>query len=122
MSVPAHSSLMIPAAARLDERLSRVVVQAPRVPVVHNAHVQTEREPAAIRAALVRQIASPVRWVDCVQKMEREGARLFVECGPGKVLTGLNKRVVTESTCLAVYDPKSLEEALGRVRDAGLAA
>lgn len=122
MSVPAHSSLMAPAAARLAERLNGVAMQTPQVPVVHNAHVQTEREPAAIREALVRQVASPVRWADCVQKMEREGARLFVECGPGKVLTGLNKRVAAEATCIPVYDPKSLEEAMTRVREAGVAA
>lgn len=64
MSVPAHSSLMAPAAARLAERLNGVAMQTPQVPVVHNAHVQTEREPAAIREALVRQVASPVRWAD----------------------------------------------------------
>lgn len=122
MSVPAHSSLMAPAAARLAERLAGVALQPPRVPVVHNAHVQTEREPSAIREALVRQIASPVRWVDCVQKMERKGARVFVECGPGKVLTGLNKRVAAGATCLSLHDPKSLEEALARARESGVAA
>lgn len=122
MSVPAHSSLMAPASARLAERLEAVAMKAPKVPVVHNAHVQTEQDPAAIRQALVRQVASPVRWVDCVQKMEREGARILVECGPGKVLTGLNKRVAAQATCISVYDPKSLEEALTRVREAGVAA
>ncbi|BAU48433.1 malonyl CoA-ACP transacylase [Sulfurifustis variabilis] len=122
MSVPAHSSLMAPAASRLAERLSGVAVHAPRVSVVHNVHAQTEREPAAIREALVRQVASPVRWVDCVQKMEREGVRLFVECGPGKVLAGLVKRVAAEAACIPVYDPKSLEEALARTRETGVDA
>lgn len=121
MSIPAHSSLMAPAAARLAERIKSVPIAVPQVAVIHNAHLQVEREPEAIRQALVRQIASPVRWADTVRKMAAAGARTFIECGPGKVLTGLNKRIATEAACLAVYDPKSLDEALAHVSSARVA-
>lgn len=114
MSVPAHSSLMAPAAARLAERLASVTLRAPAVPVIHNAHLQTATEPEAMREALVRQVASPVRWVDTIERMARAGARVFIECGPGKVLTGLNKRIARDAVCLAVQDPASLEEALAQ--------
>lgn len=114
MSVPAHSSLMAPAAARLEQRLASVALRAPAVPVIHNAHLQTAPTPEAIREALVRQVASPVRWVDTIERMAQEGARVFIECGPGKVLTGLNKRIAREAVCLAVQDPASLDEALAQ--------
>lgn len=112
MSVPAHSSLMAPAAARLAERLEAVDLRAPGIPIIHNTHVTTASDPAAIRDALVRQIASPVRWVETIEKMARQGARTFIECGPGRVLTGLNKRIARDSECRAVYDPETLREAL----------
>lgn len=114
MSVPAHSSLMRPAAERLEQRLASVALRAPAIAIVHNAHLQTARIPEAIREALVRQVASPVRWVDTIGQMAGAGARVFIECGPGKVLTGLNKRIVREAACLAVHDPESLAEALAQ--------
>lgn len=110
MSVPAHSSLMAPAAARLAERLKAVTLRAPQIPVLHNAHGGTASDPEAIRAALARQVAAPVRWVDTIEKMAGEGVRRVVECGPGKVLTGLNKRIVRDLECCAIDDPRSLSE------------
>jgi [acyl-carrier-protein] S-malonyltransferase len=116
VSVPSHCALMKPAAARMAERLKAVNIRAPTIPVLHNVHVRSESDPDAIRDALVRQIASPVRWVETVEKIGREGARAFVECGPGKVLAGLIKRISAEAACYSVNDPQSLTEALTSVR------
>jgi [acyl-carrier-protein] S-malonyltransferase len=110
LSVPAHSSLMAPAATRLAERLQRVTLRIPRIPVVHNATADSASTPEGIRELLVRQIASPVRWVETIQRMAADGADAFIECGPGKVLTGLNKRIVTGRDCLAINDSRSLNE------------
>ena len=115
MSVPAHSRLMHPAAVRMAERIKNVDVRPPRVPVIHNVNLQAESDPQAIRNALVRQIESPVRWVETIQKMVAEGVDRLVECGPGKVLTGLNKRIVTTAETLPVFDPATLRDALTRI-------
>jgi len=115
MSVPAHSRLMHPAALQMAERLKTAEIRSPRIPVIHNAHLQTESDPQAIRNALVRQIESPVRWVDTIQKMAAGGVTRIVECGPGKVLTGLNKRIVKEIETLPVFDPATLREALAKL-------
>lgn len=115
MSVPAHSRLMHPAAQRMAERIKTVNVRSPRVPVIHNVHLRAESDPEAIRNALVRQIESPVRWVELIQKMAADGVDRMVECGPGKVLTGLNKRIVKTFETLPVYDPATLKEALSVV-------
>ena len=112
MSVPAHSRLMIPAAERMAERLKHVEIRRPVLPVIHNSHVKSESDPAAIRKELVRQIKSPVRWVEIIQKMQADGVNRLVECGPGKVLTGLNKRIACSTETLPVFDPTSHQEAL----------
>ncbi len=112
VSVPSHCSLMHPAALRMAERLAQVDFRAPRIPVIHNAHVQGETDPQAIRAALVRQIEAPVRWVETIQKIAADGVHKLVECGPGKVLTGLNKRIDKTTQTLPVFDPESLAQAL----------
>lgn len=114
MSVPAHSRLMHPAAERLAERLQQVPLRAPEIPVIHNVHVQIESDPAAIRKALVRQIESPVRWVETVEKMAAAGVTRIVECGPGKVLTGLNKRIV-KTEAVALHDADSLRAILAQL-------
>jgi [acyl-carrier-protein] S-malonyltransferase len=114
VSIPAHSSLMAPAATRLAERLRAVSLRVPRIPVIHNAHVRTAADPDAIREALIRQLASPVRWVETIEKMVSDGVRTLIECGPGKVLTGLNKRIARDAECLAINDPPTLHEALRR--------
>jgi [acyl-carrier-protein] S-malonyltransferase len=119
MSVPAHSSLMKPAAVHLAERLSKMSIRSPEIPVIHNAHLQTVADPAAIREALVRQLASPVRWVETVQKMSAQGVKVFIECGPGKVLTGLNRRIERAAKCLAINDAATLDEALSYVAQQG---
>ena len=115
MSVPAHSRLMRPAAQRMAERIKTVNVRSPRVPVIHNVHLRAESDPEAIRNALVRQIESPVRWVELIQKMAADGVDRMIECGPGKVLAGLNKRIVKTFETLPVYDPATLKAALSVV-------
>ena len=119
MSVPAHSRLMHPAALRMAERIKAVNVRSPRVPVIHNVHLRAESDPEAIRNALVRQIESPVRWVELIQKMAADGVDRMIECGPGKVLVGINKRIVKTFETLPVYDPVTLREALSAVGKTG---
>lgn len=115
VSVPSHCCLMRPAAAQMAKRLAEIDVRAPKVPVVHNAQLRSETTPDGIRQALVRQIESPVRWVETVRKLIADGANRIVECGPGKVLAGLNKRIDKQVRTLAVYDPASLRAALAAV-------
>lgn len=112
VSVPVHCTLMHPAAERLAERLRSIAVHTPRIVVLHNAHLRSETDPDGIRAALVRQIESPVPWVAMIRKIAAGGVDTFVECGPGKVLSGLNKRILESATALAVHSPESLRAAL----------
>mgnify|MGYP001561632575 FL=1 len=111
VSVPSHCALMHPAAERMRERLKLTKIETPRIPVLHNAHVRAESSADAIRNALVRQVESPVRWVETIQKMAADGVDKLVECGPGKVLVGLNKRISKETQTLSVYDPETLRQA-----------
>ena len=112
VSVPSHCSLMGPAVERLARYLHDVEIKPPQIPVFSNVDVDLCETPAAIRDALVRQLVSPVRWVEIIQAMARNGVRSIVECGPGKVLAGLNKRIDREMAALPVHDPVSLNEAL----------
>jgi [acyl-carrier-protein] S-malonyltransferase len=112
VSVPSHCALMKPASTRLAERLEAIRIEAPSVPVLHNVDVAATTEPAAIRDRLVRQLYSPVRWVETVQTMAAQGVTTVVECGPGRVLAGLNRRVDKNLSTPAVYDPASLAQAL----------
>jgi [acyl-carrier-protein] S-malonyltransferase len=118
VSAPFHSSLMQPAAEKLKEYLKNVVFSVPSIPVVNNVDVKTETDPGQIKNALVRQAASPVRWVEIVQAMARQGVTHIVECGPGKVLAGLVKRIDPGMTGIAATDRASLESALATVRGA----
>jgi len=93
VSAPFHTALMKPAGERLEAVLGEIPVSAPEIPVIHNVHAAAETDPARIRSLLVEQIYSPVRWTACVQAMLGAGANRFVECGPGKVLSGLNRRI-----------------------------
>ncbi|MBB6521962.1 ACP S-malonyltransferase [Pseudoteredinibacter isoporae] len=93
VSAPFHTELMKPAADRLAEQIEATPFQAPATPVVHNVHAQTETDPAKIKALMIEQIYSPVLWVDCVKAMKEVGIEQAVECGPGKVLAGLVKRI-----------------------------
>ena len=114
VSVPSHCQLMHPAAVQLMERLREVSFQTPHVPVLHNVHVEAEARADGIRHSLVRQVESPVRWVETIQKMVAEGVHRVIECGPGRVLAGLNKRIDKRVETQSVYDPTSLSEALAK--------
>jgi [acyl-carrier-protein] S-malonyltransferase len=115
VSVPSHCALMHPAAERFAARLHEVKIATPRIPVLHNVHVQAETSADAIRQVLVRQIESPVRWVETIQKMVASGVDRVIECGPGRVLAGLNKRIDKKAETLPVYDPTTLQAALTAV-------
>ncbi len=112
VSVPSHCALMKPAAEQLAERLAATVVRAPRIPVLHNVDVAGAADADGVRARLARQLYSPVRWVETVQRLAADGVTLVVEAGPGKVLAGLNKRIDKNLESLAVYDPGTLAAAL----------
>lgn len=114
VSVPSHCALMHPAAERLRQRLKEIDMAATAMPVIHNYHVRRETTADGIREALVRQVESPVRWVETVKKLEADGATRIIECGPGRVLAGLNKRIVASAETGAIADPKSIAEALAR--------
>ena len=116
VSAPFHSALLKPASDRLREYLANVTVNAPVIPVINNVDVAVVSDPAAIKDALVRQAASPVRWVETVQKMKGDGITRVVECGPGKVLAGLVKRIDGEIVGDAIFDPASLEAVLGQLK------
>jgi [acyl-carrier-protein] S-malonyltransferase len=112
VSVPSHSSLMLPAAEKLLTHLQGVAIATPNIPVLHNTDVQSHAEPDAIRAALAKQLHTPVRWVETVQALKVSGIARVIECGPGKVLAGLNKRIDDSLTALALVDEASLQAAL----------
>jgi len=113
VSAPFHSSLMRPAALRLQARLAEMVLSAPAVPVINNIDVAAPADAAAIRDALVRQAFGPVRWVEVVQALRARGVTHVVECGPGKVLAGTIKRIDAELVGAALFDPASLAEVRG---------
>ena len=108
VSAPFHSSLMRPAAERLRVALAQTELLAPQIPVLNNIDVAFESAPERIRDALYRQAFGPVRWVECVQALKAQGVRTVVECGPGKVLAGLVKRIDPELASAALYDPATL--------------
>ncbi|UYA60964.1 MdcH, FabD [Pectobacterium sp. F1-1] len=112
VSVPSHCALMEPAAKKLAVALESVTFNAPVIPVVNNVDASIETTPEAIRDALVRQLYCPVRWTDCVEFMASQGVESLLEVGPGKVLTGLTKRIVDTLTAAAVNDPASLSAAI----------
>ena len=112
VSAPFHSTLMQLAAARLKGYLENVSIAAPRIALVNNVDVAIEADPVRIKDALVRQAASPVRWVETIRKMADAGVTHIVECGPGKVLAGMTKRIAPGVKALAAADRASLEEAL----------
>ncbi len=113
VSVPSHCSLMQPAAERLAERLAGIDFKAPAVPVYNNVDVRAESDAEAIRTALKRQLFSPVRWVETIQALAGAGVDTVVECGPGKVLAGLNKRIDKAMGTQVTLDADSLAKALG---------
>lgn len=110
VSVPSHCALMQGAAQQMAQRLAQVEIRVPRIAVIHNASVTTADTAAAVRANLVEQIHAPVRWVETIQKMTAEGVDKLIECGPGRVLAGLNKRIASAPT-YPVYDAATLGQA-----------
>ncbi|ACD17305.1 ACP S-malonyltransferase [Paraburkholderia phytofirmans] len=112
VSAPFHSSLLKPASDQLREYLASVEVQVPAIPVINNVDVAVVNEPVKIKDALVRQAAGAVRWVESVQAMSAQGVTHVIECGPGKVLAGLTKRIDGNLIGASIFDPASLEETL----------
>ncbi|HQT27309.1 MAG TPA: ACP S-malonyltransferase, partial [Burkholderiales bacterium] len=119
MSVPSHCSLMKPAAEALGEYLGTVEVKRPEIPVIHNVDLFRHTEPEEIRHALVGQLYRPVRWVETIRIFSKEGIKAVVECGPGKVLAGLNKRIEPDQAVFALTDAAALEEAASKLTREG---
>ena len=117
VSVPSHCALMRPAADRLARRISDIEIRLPGIPVLHNADVATATSINTLRDALVRQLYSPVRWVESVRSMADQGCLNAIECGPGKVLTGLGKRIDKRLKTHAVHDPESLTATLAALAE-----
>jgi [acyl-carrier-protein] S-malonyltransferase len=116
VSAPFHSSLLKPASDRLRSYLEGIAFAAPQFPIVNNVDVCVVSDPEAIKNALVRQAASPVRWVESIQYMAKEGVTHVIECGPGKVLTGLTKRINGELVGDTIFDQVSLTNVLGLLK------
>jgi [acyl-carrier-protein] S-malonyltransferase len=113
VSAPFHSSLMKPAAERLRGRLAETPIAAPKIDVVNNIDVSVQADPAAIRDALYRQAFGPVRWVETVQAIRARGVTHLIECGPGKVLAGMVKRIDADAASATIFDPASLADVKG---------
>lgn len=116
VSAPFHCPLMQPAAERLRERLATLALAAPRIAVLNNVDVAAPTEPAAIADALYRQASQPVRWVELVRALRARGVTHVAECGPGKVLSGLVRRIDADLVAAAVYDPATLQELKGSIQ------
>ncbi len=112
VSAPFHCALMKPAAEQLKARLDGIELQVPRIAVMNNVDVRVENDPAAIRDALVRQAYSPVRWIESIQAIEATGVTHILECGPGKVLAGMNKRIAQNAASGSLHDAASIEAAI----------
>jgi [acyl-carrier-protein] S-malonyltransferase len=116
VSAPFHSSLLQPASEKLKGYLANIQFNAPSIPVINNVDVEILNDPAAIKDALVRQAAKPVRWQETIQAMAAQGVTQVVECGPGKVLAGLTKRINDQVTGIPVFDQASLNEVLASLK------
>ncbi len=119
VSVPSHCALMKPAAQELRQRLATVEIRLPRIPVVHNVNVAPGEDAEDMRELLERQLYNPVRWVETVQSMRAQSVQTIVECGPGKVLSGLNKRIDRGIESLALFDRESMNKTLEALQHAG---
>lgn len=116
VSAPFHTSLMKPAGDRLAAHIQATPFTAPAIPVVHNVHARVERDPEAIKALMIQQVHNPVLWVDCIKAMVNLGITTMVECGAGKVVSGLAKRIDKNLAVYATEDSASLEEALSSTK------
>ena len=112
VSVPSHCALMKPAAVKLQLKLADVTITTPRIAVIHNVSVASESDAEEIRQRLVEQLYAPVRWVETVQKIQADGAGMLVEAGPGKVLTGLARRIDRKLKAVALYEPQGFDDLL----------
>lgn len=117
VSVPSHCALMLPAAEKLAQALENIAINLPNVTLIHNVDVLSHRAPALIRYALKEQLYKPVRWVDSVKFMADQGVTRFVECGAGKVLIGLNKRIAKDAEHFALYDTKTMNDVMEQLND-----
>jgi len=114
VSVPSHCALMKPASERMTERLNVVAITQPEIPVIHNVNVQATTNEAEIRELLARQISEPVRWVETINNMHNHGVAQLIECGPGKVLCGLARRINRDIGCIPLITQDSISEAMER--------
>lgn len=117
VSVPSHCALMQPAAEKLDEQLQNIAISASKMTLIHNVDVAAHSAPEVIRSVLKEQLYKPVRWVDSIKFMHDQGVTHFVECGPGKVLIGLNKRIAKDAEHMAIYNPETLNKVLEQLND-----
>lgn len=112
VSVPCHCYLLSPVAEALSEYLEKITINTPKTPLIHNVHVETLSDPQDIREILKKQLYQPVQWVATIRKMIDSGVTNIIECGPGSVLTGLNKRIDRAIQCQSIFDPTSLDKVL----------
>jgi [acyl-carrier-protein] S-malonyltransferase len=117
VSAPFHTELMRPAGEKLSEVLASMSVSAPEIPVIHNVHAQAETDPTRIRELLVEQISSPVQWTTCINALVTAGVTRIVECGPGKVLSGLNRRIDKSLQSFTIEQPADLESTLAAISE-----
>ncbi|HEX5637151.1 MAG TPA: ACP S-malonyltransferase, partial [Gammaproteobacteria bacterium] len=116
VSAPFHTQLMKPAGDHLAEAIAAITISPPQVPVVHNVNAATESDPEKIRKLLVEQIYSPVYWTGCVQTIIKAGVQHIVECGPGRVLTGLNRQIDRSLQCYFLEEPDALLATAAELR------
>jgi [acyl-carrier-protein] S-malonyltransferase len=112
VSVPSHCALMKSAAEKLNKKLQTIEMQIPKISIAHNVDATSHNTTTAIRLALKEQLFKPVQWVDCIKYIHDQGVTDFVECGPGKVLMGLNKRIVKQANHMTINDPATLDKVL----------
>lgn len=112
VSAPFHTELMCSAGEKLEQELASIQINSPAVPVIHNVHAQAESDPEAIRALLVQQISKPVQWTSCIETIVASGARQLIECGPGKVLSGLNRRIDKTLSSYSIAEPEALTQTI----------
>lgn len=116
VSIPSHCSLMKPAAEHMKQQLEKITLQSPHLPILHNADVKSHSDPATIKDILVQQLVKPVRWVDTIRAFAVAGVTHVVECGPGKVLAGLNKRIDQNLQQLSLADSEAIKQAANQLK------
>jgi len=118
VSVPSHCSLMKPAALQLADRLTQIAFNTPAIPVLHNLDAGRHEQAEAVRAALREQLHKPVRWAQTIQSLAGQGVAIYLECGPGRVLSGLNKRILDRNAVsLALEEPDGIDQALQKIKE-----